>query len=403
MTSTPSSRFPQFVAANIAYWQQRSSDLADEQIRHLNADHPNLLQAVALGQVYGQTQKAAAELALQLFPLIERCGHRQSWLPLLERAIAQTAAAEHALKFHLLKRLGQLFRLDRQLEAAITHHKEAERIAQEWGNEHALADAHLNLSEDYRYQRRYGKAEAHGLKALHTFSGRPEAKQWLSSTLNTLGLIAQEQGALETAESWLRQAAEVAEEVDPPTYLARMYGNLAFTLQKQCKFEEALHYYQEASALLETTASELDKIKLQLSLGSLYFEQGQLVTAEKVFRRAQQALLQQQGQIYYQAMAAQSLGNVLLKQERLPEAEASLQRSLLLWRQAGDTLMLANTLGTMGETLAAKKNLDDARGHYDEALSLLKAYPDNAWAQKLLQEFTSERAALDDSSRQTGK
>lgn len=393
MSREPTPRFVRVIAANIAYWQQHTADLTDDQIQVLNLDHANIFQAVAMGLEVPATQLDAAQLALQVYHLVERCSHWLVWPPLLEKALRLLPETEWSLRWQLLNRLGQLQRLNRELEAAVRAHQEAKAIARQWNDPLALAEIHYSLSVDYRHTRHYEQAEAYGLRALAEWSAQAVNGR-VTAALNTLGLIAQERGELATAETRLRQAVELGRQVDPPTFLARSLNSLAVTLQRQGRYEAALRCFEEATALLGPTASGLDKVHVQLSQGALHFEQGQWPEAEVLFRRAAGWLRQQKSHTYHKALAYQSLGNTLLKQQRLAEAELLLHQAADHWRAYEDELMLANTLGTLGELLAVKGDLAAAVQQYDEALVLLKRFPDSAWAQKLSREFTAERASL---------
>ena len=79
---------------------------------------------------------------------------------------------------------------------------------------------------------------------------------------------------------------------------------------------------------------------------------------------------------------------------RLPEAESYLREAIALWRQSGAHLMLANSLGTLAETMAATENYQEARKYYEEALVIAKQYPEDAWSQKMVAEFKQAREDL---------
>lgn len=56
--------------------------------------------------------------------------------------------------------------------------------------------------------------------------------------------------------------------------------------------------------------------------------------------------------------------------------------------------MLANTVGTLAEASAAQGQPESAADHYDKALSLLEQFPDNAWANKLQEDFSCQKKML---------
>ncbi len=394
-----SHHFAQVVATNVAYWQNRVYNLTDAEIPRLAPDHPNLLRAAEFGQVLPATQPAVAELILHAFPLIERCGHWELWLPLLDQAI--TASNDDALprKGKLLNCRGLLLRRRPQFDQAIAAHEEARRIAIRLNAPQAVAEADFNLSETYRLRRDYAQAEAYGLAALDTFTHLPGVEKWLASTLNTLGLTARELGQLETSAQRLEQAVALWRQLEQPTELGRTLNNLANTLQAQKKYAAALTQFQAAADVLASTASELDKSKVLLSLGNLHYQLEQFDQAEDAIRQADSPALRQSGDSYLRAVFYLNLGSVVLKQQRPEEAEGYLRQSLIFWRQTEHKRNLANACGTLAEALAAQGKGREARLYFDEAIGLLESYLGNLrvknlpdpWAEYLLKKLKALR------------
>lgn len=386
-----SPHFAQVVATNVAYWRDRVQNVTDAEIRHLAPDHPNLLRAAEFGQVLPATQPAVAELILHAFPLIERCGHGEAWLPLLATAIAACDDDALPVKIKLLNGRGLLLRLCRQFDQAIAAHEEARRIAVQLSVPQAIAEADFNLSENYRLRRDYAQAETTGLTALDTFARLPGVEKWQAAALNTLGLVARELGQLSASAARLQQAVALWRQLLQDTELGRSLNNLAITLQAQGKHAAALERFQEAVAVLASTASQFDQSVVLLSLGSLYFQLEQFDQAEAAFRQADSPALRRSGNSYLQAVAALNLGSALLKQGRLAESERCLRHSLIFWQQAGDNLGLANASGTLAEALAAQGNRSAARPYFDEAVNLLANQLHNPWARQLFNKFVVER------------
>ena len=157
--------------------------------------------------------------------------------------------------------------------------------------------------------------------------------------------------------------------------------------------------FREASKLLESTASELDKVYVQNNLGTLYFRQQQWDKAEIAFQQAQASrYLRQSGNVHLQALVATNLSNVFLKQGHLAEAETLLRQAWALRLQAKDEVSLANTIGSLAEVLARQEQSDEAINLHEQAITLLLKYPDDAFVQtRLLPLF---RAQLQDIQKQ---
>jgi tetratricopeptide (TPR) repeat protein len=390
----PSAQFVKSVIANIDYWTQRTGQLDERQFGVLDVDWPNLYRAVEFGLALPEARNVTIALSLQLYDVIEQRGHWREWIPVLEQVLHSCTTGERTLRYQLLDQLGRLYGLGWQLPPALESHRTAEAVALKLADERAIAFARYNLSEDYRRVRQYELAEHYGALALEGFerlgmTGRPVA-----SMLNSLGMVAQARGQLGLSEERLRRAVALFRALDRPTHLARALNNLANTLHAAAKDDEALQCFAEAAQVLAPTASEFDKVMVELSRGTVYFDLGRLAEAEAAFRLADSTFLSESAHSFHRAHLANNLGNVLLAQGRLQEAEAQLRRSAMLWRETTDPLMLANTLGTLGETLVAQARPKEAVPLYDEALALLAGHPEDAWGCRLLAKFTDQRRQL---------
>ncbi|MCI0558730.1 MAG: tetratricopeptide repeat protein [Nitrososphaera sp.] len=390
----PDPQFVENITAGLRYWQEQTDQLDDWAISELDAQRQNLHRMVRYGLVLPQTWRDTVVVILQSFTLVEQRGYWSEWSMVLERALSICPQGELHLRFKLLIRLGQLQRFMRQFSQAIETHYTAETVAQQLGDSQAVAEAHYNLSECYWHSRDYDKAEHYGLLALEHFNQLDAELKWHAAVLNTLGMVAWWRGDLPLAEQRLAKAVDYCRVIGQPTQQARTLNNLAGTLRAAEKYETALQYLDEAREQLASTASELDKAMVNITRGGIYYDLQQWAKAETAFRQANSTFLVRSGHIFYQALVAQGLGNVLLKQGQLIEAEGYLREGLILWQQANDNLMLSNTLGTLAETLAAQGRSVEAIALYDEALIYLARYPDDTWAKKLHTEFEIQKQAL---------
>jgi tetratricopeptide (TPR) repeat protein len=394
--AAPPESFIACVCANLEYWRQTVSATPEAEFGALEEDWPNLLQAVRFGLALTQARPATAELALAAFDFVERHGYWEAWLPLLRALIEAWPDAPPRTRARLLDQCGSFLRLGQRPAEAVAAHTEAEALLRELDDPQQLARVHHALSEDYRVWRRYPEAERFGRLALEEFNqlGLAEVAGKGGAVLNTLGLIAYARGDHPQAEECLAKAVALGRTAQSPAILAQMLMNLAIVLEAQNKVEPALRAYLEASELLQPTRAELKKTMLQLSLGTLYYNQGRLAEAEAAFARADSPYLRASGHLYYQAVVANNRGNVLLAQKRFVEAEGQLRLAIHIWRQMDDELMRANTLGTLGEALSALGRPLEAIRAYDEALEVLARYPEEAMAKRLLVKLSAQREAL---------
>lgn len=390
----PSAGFSQSVATNLSYWLDSSRELDDKKLHRLDDERHNLYRAARFGLGLEKTRCNAATLMLQIYPLIERRGYWRRWIPLLEKAVESCAEAEPELVVRLLDRLGQCYRLNRQWQESLARHQREEELAREMGDPKLLAKSQLNLSQTYWSLRQYAPAVRYGEAALARFTASGGDAEQLGATVTILGLIAYGRGQLETAETLLTQAVDAYRSIDRPALLARSLMNLTIALQRDGRNEEALPLCHEALEILQPTEHELDKVRVELTLGTLYLNLERLVEAQEAYKRANSPALRRTGNTYLMALAANNLGSVYLEMGRLQEAQRTLKDSILLWRRAGGRLMLANTLGSMAETLLAMERPDEALPCLEETIAIAAEFPDDDWGRELLVKYKEMREKL---------
>lgn len=388
---SPDPQFIENIVASLTYWEGRTAHIDEPDIRELNRERRNLYRIVQYGLVLQQTWRSAAIVILQSFYFIERCGYWHEWIPVLEKALAWGEDEHVLLKFKLMNQLGQLHCFARQWAPALVAHKAAEKIAEQLGDEQMLAECYCHLSKLYLGQRKYDQGEKYGLSALQWFTDANAGERWIAITLSTLGELARLHGDLLLSEERLAQAVSYWRLIDEPVRTAHALNNLATTFLAAGKLVQAEQCLKEVVVLLGTTANELDKVLVHINLGGLDFRRENWIGAEAAFQEANSSYLRRSPYIYYRALVATNLGNVLLKQGRLEEATAYLQDAVSLWRSADDNLELANTLGALAETLVSRGQSLDAIPLYEEAVTLLSYFSNNAWAKELHEKFTKQR------------
>lgn len=398
MTDTPqpppSPRFVRGLLVTLDYWQQQTAVLNDATSRSLNPDFPNVVRAVEMGLALPETWQKTAVLILQCFFWVEGTGHVPQWQPLVEKCLAAMPTPDNRLQFRLLKQLGQFQRIQWDLATAVATFQQAGTLAHTLQDAHASAEIHMNLCQTYQRQHRYTQAQTEGEKALDLFA---ESQPRLQATVHqTLGQIARDQGQYAVAESHFQQALALfqAGATVTITDITRTMNALAWTYQDQNKFEQAQQMYEEAGSLLAQTDKEEDKIRIAINLGSLLYSLQTYNQAEVAFRQADEMLRNQPGLTELKAHNANNLGCVLRQQQAW---EASLRyhhESIQLFRLLGNLLPLANAIGNLGKTYLAQGVYPAALTHLAEARQLAAQFPDNAWANSQVAEYTANIAQL---------
>jgi tetratricopeptide (TPR) repeat protein len=274
-----------------------------------------------------------ADVALQSTPFVRRRMLGSEWVPILGKLLARCPENDLRRRFKLLIRLGQLHRLNMKLESARSTLQKAEVAAGRLDDKNAQAETTYNLCRNYWRGRQYAEAERCARATLEILSDFEGAEAWLLAEGNRmLGVIADRRGELDKAEAFLRQSVAMWRDIDRPTELSRNIVDLSGVLRAAGKYDQAITMLNEAGRLLSPTTNQLDKTIVQMHLGVVYFDIGDLAAAEAAFRQADSTWLRRSGNRHHQAYATFNLGNVLLNQRRWGEAEPCLRRAVHLWK-----------------------------------------------------------------------
>lgn len=385
----PSTQFTHSVAANISYWQQRTHNLTDDTLPALDQERQNLYRAAKFGLHLPATWQGTAELILQAYVFIERRGYWGEWIPMLEQLLASCPEHDLVVRGRILDHLGIFYRHNRQLEQACFAHEAELEIGLSLDDKWREAHACINLGAVCREMRRFDEALAYILDAEKAFKAINAPLIKHAFVMLELGQLVKAQGEWEDAEQYLSYSVSLWREVGDPVYLANSLRLLGQILVTQDKFDSALAVYDEALDTLLGTENYLEKTRVLIDLGSLHWKQRHFVKAEQFFLKANSPLLRQSGNLVDQALVLNNLGMVYLAQGKLREAACSFQRSIALWKNCDDPIQLANSLGGLAEVEVAQGDVTSAQQLYEEALTFLAAYPQDAWGQKLQKDFTA--------------
>jgi tetratricopeptide (TPR) repeat protein len=399
----PNSDFRTSISSNLAYWQDMVDQSDDPALKSLIPESRNIYRAVEFGLALPETWRRAAELILDLHYFIEHGAAWRSWQILVRRALVQCAAEEAELRLRLLDRSGGYYRQDREWESSLAAHEEGQALARELGKKAQLAQSDFNLSLLFWRQRQYDKAAAYAHQALVGFQEVGAADRELGGVYSSLGLIEYGRGNYAESIDFHLQSVSYFRTTEFYVLLARSLVNLALAQEAGNEIDAAMVSYQEARSILEGSDYEMDKTRIELSLGSLFFNLKRYEEAEQAYLRAYTPYLKRSGLLYFQGLATNNLGNVYLEQGRLHEAEAILRESLSVWGRVNAPLQSANTTGTLGKTLAAQGKNVEALAYLDLALVETVAFPDDGWARQLMVEFQKAREELLQEIKSTGR
>lgn len=383
----PSAQFCESLAANVAYWRRRVSDLAIEDARSLTGEGQNLFRAAKFGLDLPQTWQDTAQLIVESWILVKEQSFGTEWIPLLKAVVSGSDENNLELKAQALDQLGILYRRDRQFDAALAAHEQEEQIGRDLGDQCRLAQAAMRFGETYWRMRQNEKAEGYTRTALKILLELKADPNVVATCYHDLGSINQNLGNLGASESQLRQALDLRREHGETLLVARTLMNLGLTLDSADHPEDAIDCYEEAKDLFASVNNEFELARVENCLGTLHYYQGNLDDAEAAFRRANSPYMRRQGRPYDRALTKMNLANVLLANGRINEAEKYWIACIQEWRLVNSPLMLANSLSGLAETYVERGNFEEVIPLYEEALAIVIEYPDDTFAQRLRKRF----------------
>ena len=381
-----SPRFIRGLQVYLDHWLEKTADLDDPTVHQLNPDFPGLLKIVELGLVLPETQEKTAELILQCFFWAEQVGYVSVWQPMVLLAVQRISTQSVHLRFRLLKQLGQLQRLQYQLDEAIATFRQAEQLAHSMKDEQAIAEIFMNLCQVYHVKGMYQEAEEYGCLAL---DGLPNDQHRLRAiTLRTMGIMAHEQGFLQQAEEYLQTSLKLSNSLKEQALTSNV---LAIVFQQQEQYDQALITYNGLLALLDRVTNFSLFVDILLNKGSLLYSLDCLGEAEVVFKEAENLLRHRSGVVFQKAWVANNLGCILREQKQFSMAEANFRLSIQQFAQVGSEIYEANAWGNLGKLYAQQGQELKAVSCYDKVLKLVASYSDNAFARELKDNYTSLR------------
>ncbi len=386
----------QITARALDYWRDVVHSLDGIPNQMFLAEQANILRAVKLGMGAEGTRGSALHLALAAFPLVVNSGFAADWLPLYEAVYGRFCAIDREQYGRFLGRLGQLYRLDNRVDEALRVHQTAVALIAPLPSDSLIAcEIAFQLAEDYRRLAQLEPAKEHALAAWHCAHASEQSNAWRAAIANSLGLIHEALFQLEAAAEWFHTTIQLWQPTNRPVELGRAWSNLGNVLRQQQKPAEALLAFHQALSQLDKTSLWLEKLIVQYNTAVLHFSQKQYDQAEKLLRHLHLEMgSQPEAHPSLYAHVCHSLGNTLVKDGRLAEAEPYLRQSLPLWQALDDSLNRGNSLATLAELLTAQEKTEEACALYQEALALLANQRTTPRGDRLYQEFAAAFAAL---------
>ncbi len=252
-------------------------------------------------------------------------------------------------------------------------------------------------------QGRYAEGQQWAKLAL-ALARRPDADDRVEGlTLNNVGAVLMQQGDLDGALDYYRQALAVWERALGPRHpnVATPLNNIGLALRQQRELDGALEHYQRALRIWEDALGPQhpDVAGSLNNIGGVLQMQGRLDEAREYYEQALQIREDALGSEHPDlAETLVNIGTLLQTQDRLEDALRYHERAFTLWERAlgPEHQSLAVALNNIGMVLQHQGKLDEARGKHQRALAIFEGalgpeHPTLAWPLIALADIALDR------------
>ncbi len=338
-----------------------------------DADRQQAWHLLSFALKSAEAWPATRALLLALAPRMEMAGFRENWIPYLETGwqVAQQqddgeAVAECELQLGMLYRLQSRYaEAQRWTEASVAHFA---AHANDTGQARALNE----LAWLEQLEGRYDAATDHVEQALALL---PADDPQRAMCYRVQGMIAVEQENLLQAEAYHREALAIFEQSQDTRRFAWALQNLAYTVEKLGKMEEAIVTYQKALTILEEIQDRTHAAIVRLNLSYLFLTNQMPQQAVTHLLEARKAFTQH----FNQQLLARSLSNLGLAYLSLQEyskAEEAFLQSMNLYEILGLINWYLNAMDGLSTVYIAINERDKAVNILYKGIELLPTVTD---------------------------
>jgi tetratricopeptide (TPR) repeat protein/DNA-binding XRE family transcriptional regulator len=244
-----------------------------------------------------------------------------------------------------------------------------ERVADEWMAVDALdwESSALGLMEDPKALQLAGEAL---IRCRRLDPKPPQTEARILGHIANMYVVAH---AWAEAVRYYEAAVEAAGGVKDLLQLAKMHHGLGTAYQRMQQPTKARQQFDRALALYSIESDLSAVYRLENDLGDLLLDQGQLDSAEQLFRSAlagsAELHMDRRGRGYILA----NLGEVSLRRGQLDQARQQLVEALEAGTLVGEEVVVASAHELLGQLEARRGELELAGKHFDTAIRILEA------------------------------
>lgn len=363
------------ILANAQYWLNYLNHLAEDNTLS-DVDLQAATKALDVAATTPEAWHIVLPLTSAIQPYMERRGYWTEWETFLQYLLYY-ARQQNDLEaqIEILKKLGSIQRRKGNDEAATAAYRQAWRACHHTNQQFNEAVALSNLSDLYRRQGCFWRAEILGRRALRLFEGLDDVMR-MAYTENTMGLIFFDQRAWDQALMHYQQAESLFKRVEHNYYgLAMVWQNMGALYNYINDFDHALMVLQRALEYYQHENNTVGVAQVQLNIGTIWLKHKNLSRAEQASLQAETAF-NTIGDTINLARVRHNLGMIYTQSRQWDEAERCFERALEQWKSHQDWRNYANTLGELAEMYIRRGNKQKAQYCLDAEAQLITPHGD---------------------------
>lgn len=271
-------------------------------------------------------------------------------------------------EIQVLNRLGWITRYTGDIDKALEYHNEALKLID--GESVEMVATYRDMAEVYLTVGRWEEAKAR-LQDSITISERLGDSRGAADGYNGLAYIAWKTGRIEAVLKWANRAIEEATKVDDRSIIGRAYleqGCAQAELEND--YDKALGLYEEALRWLDPKKDMEQIARIHNNTGDVLMKMDRIDEAQAHFEQCLD-MAKKTGELPLKGYAVGNIALCYFKTGRYDEAEPYMERALKIFEKVGITHMAAMIFFNKAQIARVKGELKVAEGHLRTAMEMV--------------------------------
>lgn len=321
-----------------------------------------------------------AHLLLAMMPKMEMAGHRNDWIPYLERGLQRGREQNDlAICAELNLAIGYLELVQGNFQAAEAWFEAAQDSFQQIGSNAGCGKAYVRLARLKLDQELYEESAAFTVSALTLLNESDVERANCYYVIGSLHLI---KGELDEGEQNYRISLGIWEEAEDQRRIAWGLGNLGILFYRRQDYKLALSHLLQALDIFQYVYDPANEAQIKNSLAMTYWQIQSFDISIQLLAQAQRMFTQVRDEMGI-ARVAHNLGMNYSRNAQWDLAYQAYQKSLIIWEKLGLIYELCNSLDSLGELYLVTKKFDLAISTLELGVDTLATISDHPSSEHL--------------------